>query len=140
MFNTSFPLIFFIIVINHLYCILRLESVRLLLLFNDYSSHFNDYLHFLFFIFPFVVLPQSPTTTSAKICPILPHKVPILLHFHSPAMADEKHFYHSFVSPYFARECPVLQEFSGFMQFALKLQIVANQSRIKYHNCKLVPI
>ena len=97
MFSTSLPSIFFIIMLNHFYfntfvlLLQNLETVRLLLLFNDYSSHFNDYPNFLFFIFSFVVLPQSITTTIAKICPILPHKVLILLHFHSPAVADEKH-------------------------------------------------
>lgn len=74
-----------------------------LTLFNDYSIHFNYYSHFLFFIFPFIVLSYSLTTINAKICPILPHKVPILLHFHSPAVVYEKnrywrflYFYHKF--------------------------------------------
>ena len=48
------------------------------------------------------------------------------------AVADEKHFYHSFVSPCFAPECPVLQGFSGVLLNALKLQIVANQSKIEH--------
>jgi len=31
------------------------------------------------------------------------------------AVADKKYFYHCFISPCFAPECPVLQGFSGFM-------------------------
>jgi len=30
-------------------------------------------------------------------------------------VADEKYFYHSFVSPYFALKRPVLQGFMGFL-------------------------
>ena len=48
------------------------------------------------------------------------------------AVADEKYFYHCFVSPCFAPEYPVLQGFPGFVWFALKLQIVANQSRTEH--------
>ena len=51
------------------------------------------------------------------------------------AMTAEKNFNHSFVSPYFAPECPVLQEFPGYFVvvwiFALKCVNVANQSRIE---------
>ncbi|MGN9012093.1 hypothetical protein ACTM9M_15610 [Oliverpabstia intestinalis] len=47
------------------------------------------------------------------------------------AVADEKYFYHYFISPCFAPERPVFQEFPGFVWFALKLQIVANQSKIR---------
>nr|DAQ16490.1 MAG TPA: hypothetical protein [Caudoviricetes sp.] len=35
----------------------KLKTVMLLLLFNDCSSYFNGYPHFVFFIFSFVVLP-----------------------------------------------------------------------------------
>lgn len=49
-------------------------------------------------------------------------------------MTAEKNFNHSFVSPYFAPECPVLQGFLGYFVvvwiFALKCVNVANQSRI----------
>ena len=31
------------------------------------------------------------------------------------AVADEKYFYHCFVSPFFAPECPVLQGFPGLL-------------------------
>ena len=31
------------------------------------------------------------------------------------AVADEKYFYHCFVSPCFAPECPVLQDFLEFV-------------------------
>lgn len=54
-------------------------------------------------------------------------------------MANEKnrhrrfsYFYHSFVSPCFAPECPVFQGVLGILLNALKLQIVANQSRIEH--------
>ena len=50
-------------------------------------------------------------------------------------MTAEKNFYHSFVSPYFAPKCPVLQGFPGYFVvvwiFALKCVNVANQSRIE---------
>lgn len=36
------------------------------------------------------------------------------------AGADEKHFNHSFISPCFAPEFPVLQGFPGILWFALK--------------------
>ena len=45
------------------------------------------------------------------------------------AVADEKYFNHYFISPCFAPECPVLRGFPGLLWYALKLQIVANQSR-----------
>ena len=47
------------------------------------------------------------------------------------AVADEKYFYHYFISPCFAQKCPVLQGFLGLLWYALKLQIVANQSKIE---------
>jgi len=31
------------------------------------------------------------------------------------AVADEKYFYHSFVSPYFVPKCPVLQGIPGLL-------------------------
>jgi hypothetical protein len=33
----------------------------------------------------------------------------------NPAVADEKHFNHSFISPSFAPECPVLQGIPGLL-------------------------
>ena len=48
------------------------------------------------------------------------------------AVANEKYFYHCFVSPCFAPECPCLQGISGIMVNALNLQIVANQSKIEH--------
>ena len=47
------------------------------------------------------------------------------------AVANKKHFYHSFISPCFALECPVLQGFPGVLLNALKLQIMANLSEIE---------
>ena len=73
-------------------------SQRLSQPFNDCSSHFNDYPHFVFFIFSFVVLPQSPNALITRLCPVLPHYPMIYKAFHSPSMADEKYFNHSFVS------------------------------------------
>ena len=48
------------------------------------------------------------------------------------AVADEKYFNHSFGSPCFAPKCPVLQGFPGLWWYALKMQIVANQSKIEH--------
>ena len=48
------------------------------------------------------------------------------------AVADEKYFYHCWVSPSFAPKRPVLQGFPGVLSNTLKLQIVANQSRIEH--------
>jgi len=36
--------------------------------------------------------------------------------FHSPAVADEKYFYHSFVSPCFAPKCLVMWRISGICE------------------------
>ena len=41
------------------------------------------------------------------------------------AVADEKHFYHSFVSPCFAPECPVLQGISGICKMCVLAGILA---------------
>ena len=49
----------------------------------------------------------------------------------NPAVADESTFIIVLFLLVFAPECPVLQEFSGLLWYALNLQIVANQSRIK---------
>lgn len=48
------------------------------------------------------------------------------------AVADEKYFYHCFISPCFALKHPALLGFSGVLLNALKLQIVANQSKIEH--------
>lgn len=48
------------------------------------------------------------------------------------AVADEKYFYHCWISPSFAPKRPVLQGFPGVLSNTLKLQIVANQSRIEH--------
>jgi len=41
------------------------------------------------------------------------------------AMADEKYFYHSFVSPCFSLECPVLQGISGICEMCVLADILA---------------
>ena len=41
------------------------------------------------------------------------------------AVADEKHFYHSFVSPCFAPECHVLQGISGICEMCVLADILA---------------
>jgi len=43
----------------------------------------------------------------------------------TPAVADEKYFYHSFVSPCFALECPVLQGISGICEMCVLADILA---------------
>jgi len=58
------------------------------------------------------------------------HCANLWLAHHTPAVADEKYFYHCFISPCFALKRPALLGFSGVLLNALKLQIVANQSRI----------
>ena len=44
-----------------------------------------------------------------------PTKSSLSRHTLNVAAADEKHFNHSFISPSFAPECPVLQEVMGVM-------------------------
>ena len=41
------------------------------------------------------------------------------------AVADEKYFYHSFVSPCFAPECHVLQGISGICEICVLTDILA---------------
>jgi hypothetical protein len=44
-------------------------------------------------------------------------------------MADEKYFYHSYQSPYFAPECPVMQEISGICECVYWLTSWQNWAR-----------
>ena len=48
------------------------------------------------------------------------------------AVANKKYFNHCFISPCFALKRPALLGFSGVLLNALKLQIVANQSKIEH--------
>jgi len=41
------------------------------------------------------------------------------------AVADEKYFYHCFVSPCFAPECPVLQGFLGICKMCIFAELLA---------------
>ena len=73
---------------------------------------------------------KSVGNSSAQIAETIVNTGSLPLQRHL-AVADEKYFYHYFISPCFAPERPVFQGFPGFVWFALKLQIVANQSKIR---------
>jgi len=45
----------------------------------------------------------------------LPRSAELCGFYLTPAVADEKYFNHSFVSPSFAPECPVLQVIPGLL-------------------------
>ncbi len=109
------------------------------LTFNSYSlsssssaiSHFptSKMAHFILFItgkhlhsfipplfFPSIVLKQwSYSYYPIPFCPVLSHFNATYNCIQSPAVADKKYSYHSFVSPYFAPECPVLQGIPGLL-------------------------
>ena len=40
-------------------------------------------------------------------------------------LEDEKYFYHCFISPWFARKCPVLQGISGICEICIVAGILA---------------
>ena len=44
------------------------------------------------------------------------------------AVADEEYFYHCFVSPCFAPECPVLQGYRGFVKCVILLTSWQNRA------------
>ncbi len=48
-----------------------------------------------------------------------------------PAVADEKYFNHSFVSPCFAPECPVLQGISGVCEMCDLAGILAKYGKME---------
>jgi len=47
------------------------------------------------------------------------------------AVADEKYFYHYFISPCFAPECPVLQGISGICEMCVLADILAKYGKME---------
>lgn len=68
------------------------------------GKHLHSFIPPLFF--PSIVLKQwSYSYYPIPFCPVLSHFNATYNCIQSPAVADKKYSYHSFVSPYFAPEC-----------------------------------